>query len=222
MNKVLIVAATPLEIQPLLDHFSIVVTGEGMYDTMINEKRQLNILITGVGMVNTAYQIGKYSNELFDFILNLGIAGSFNDDVKIGDVVHVAKDELIEMGAEDGDAFLKAHELNIGAHANYTEQYNINLPSIDQLKKVKGATVNKVHGNENSISWVKKIFNPDIESMEGAAFFAACARYSNYIQLRAISNKVEKRNKNNWNIPLAITNLNKTGMKIIEEYFDAN
>ena len=35
------------------------------------------------------------------------------------------------------------------------------------------------------------------------------------IQIRSISNKVEKRNKENWNLPLAIKNLNDTVAQII-------
>ena len=36
------------------------------------------------------------------------------------------------------------------------------------------------------------------------------------IQIRAISNKVEKRNTENWNLDLAISNLNTEAEKIIE------
>ena len=36
------------------------------------------------------------------------------------------------------------------------------------------------------------------------------------MQIRAISNKVEKRNKENWNLDLAISNLNTEVEKIIE------
>ena len=42
--------------------------------------------------------------------------------------------------------------------------------------------------------------------MEGAAFFAGCRRFNNYMQIRAVSNRVEKRDKDKWNIPLAIEN----------------
>ena len=51
--------------------------------------------------------------------------------------------------------------------------------------------------------------NPQIETMEGAAFFMTCQRFNvECIQLRSISNYVEKRNKSNWDIPKAIKNLN--------------
>ena len=76
------------------------------------------------------------------------------------------------------------------------------------LRKVRGITVNKVHGNEKSIKQVQSRLSPDIESMEGAAFFYACKMSKvNFIQIRAISNYVEKRNKNSWQIELALSNL---------------
>ncbi|MBA3286215.1 MAG: hypothetical protein H0U27_14320 [Nitrosopumilus sp.] len=37
------------------------------------------------------------------------------------------------------------------------------------------------------------------------------------VQLRGISNFVEKRNRGDWNIDLAVQNLNKTLMKLVEE-----
>ncbi len=46
--------------------------------------------------------------------------------------------------------------------------------------------------------------------MEGAAFFYACLMtQAPFLQIRAISNYVEPRNKDNWNIPLAIDRLNE-------------
>ena len=85
-----------------------------------------------------------------------------------------------------------------------------------KLKPVKAITVNTVHGNKNSIQSTVNLFNPDIETMEGAAFFKVC-NYFNVpcMQIRSISNRVEKRNKSNWDIDLAIANLNMEVEKII-------
>jgi futalosine hydrolase len=70
--------------------------------------------------------------------------------------------------------------------------------------------VNKVHGAEMSISATAAKLNPQLESMEGAAFFYACSQFSlPSIQIRAVSNYVERRNRDQWNIPLAIDNLNQ-------------
>jgi futalosine hydrolase len=54
--------------------------------------------------------------------------------------------------------------------------------------------------------------------MEGAAFFYSCAQAGlPSIQLRAISNWVEPRNRDAWNIPLAISNLNQTIAQLLSE-----
>jgi futalosine hydrolase len=53
--------------------------------------------------------------------------------------------------------------------------------------------------------------------MEGAAFLmAANAFHWKCIQLRAISNKVSKRDRNSWNIQLAVEKLNETLTALVE------
>ena len=72
-----------------------------------------------------------------------------------------------------------------------------------------------------SIELAKKLFSPNVESMEGAAFFAACKGLSNFTQIRSVSNYVEKRDKSKWQIQLAITNLNRKMLNVLTELFDA-
>jgi futalosine hydrolase len=55
---------------------------------------------------------------------------------------------------------------------------------------------------------ISEKYHPDIETMEGAAFFYICSRENiPFLAVRAVSNRVEPRNKEKWNIPLAISNL---------------
>lgn len=222
MSHVLIVAATAFEIQPLLDKYAIVITGEGVTETHIKSNDRLSILITGVGMVNTAFAMGRHTHHLYDALINVGVCGAFNHQLKIGEVVQVYEDKLSEMGAEDGDRFLKYHELELGGTNTYQSNWLTISKEIAMLKKVKAITVNTVHGAIDSIEQTKKLFAPDIESMEGAAFYAACERVDNFIQIRAVSNYVEKRDKSKWNMPLAIDHLNKKILAILQEIFDAH
>jgi futalosine hydrolase len=81
---------------------------------------------------------------------------------------------------------------------------------------VSAITVNTATGSETTKEKLAKKFNPDIETMEGATFFYICSRENiPFLALRAISNKVEKRNKNNWNIELALNNLSEKLVDII-------
>jgi futalosine hydrolase len=78
------------------------------------------------------------------------------------------------------------------------------------LKQVEGCTVLKGHGEEASIAAARKRYpNIDIESMEGASALL-CGKYFGIdtLQLRAISNRVEPRNVNEWSIQTAVDALN--------------
>ncbi len=182
LMKILLVIATPNEIQ--------------------QERFSNEILITGVGMMNTAVSLTqKLSSSTYDLVINLGIAGAFNKDLKVGDVVEVIEEKISEIGYQDGDCFFEFTDFKI--------KTDFKNKSLTDLKKVKSITVNTVHGNKKSIAQIIKRLNPDIENMEGAAVFKVCNFFNTpCIQLRSISNYVEKRNKKNWNIHLAIQNLN--------------
>ena len=190
--KILLIAATSDEI--IKEYFS-----------------NSEILILGVGMVNTTYELTKrLTANSYDLVINMGIAGCFNSAIKIGDVVEVIEDNFSELGFENGVEFKQFSDLQI--------KTNYSVKGKTSLQKVKGITVNTVHGNEVSITEIINRLNPDVESMEGAAVFKVCKVFAvSCVQIRAISNKVEKRNKANWNMPLAIQNLNATVAQIITE-----
>ena len=208
--KILIVSATHFEVKPLLDFLDITIPEIAINNSNIDfEDKDIQVLITGVGMVNTAFMMGRYINSLYDVVINVGVCGAFNRNLKLGQLVHVSSDVLSEMGAEDGDEFLTYDQLNLPGKHHFSEIYSLSNPLIDVLEKVKGVTVSTVHGNDVAIKKVEELYQPDVESMEGAAFFACCMRAGgDCIQIRAISNYVEKRDKSKWQMPLAIKNLN--------------
>ena len=188
--KVLIVAATKFEIT-----------------SKIVQERQ--ILITGLGMVNTAmYLTRELIKSKYDLVINMGVAGSFTDKLKNGDVVEVIEDNFSEIGYEQGSSFLKFKTYDLATRFSNFSQTS--------LKKVKAITVNTVHGNKENILQVIERESPEIESMEGASVFKVCEEMNvPCIQIRSISNKIEKRNKSAWDLDLAINNLNTEVEKII-------
>lgn len=222
--NILIVAATIFEIELLTKSFCY--KGE----RNINIKQYsynghtIDFVITGIGMVATAFWMGKMlaQNTSYDLVFNFGIAGSFNKSIAIGDVVNITQDRFSELGAEDGEHFLSLKEMNLQSnefsfHEEQVNESHFNNSVLNNLPKLKGITVNKVHGNESSISEIINRFHPDTESMEGAAFLFACHQEKiPCFQIRAISNYVERRNKDKWNMPLAINNLNEKAFEIIE------
>ncbi|MEO5569417.1 MAG: futalosine hydrolase [Bacteroidia bacterium] len=225
--KILFVAATRYEIEPLFKYLKIKHQSASFFYSKKFAKNEFNILITGTGMVSTAYHLGihLFEND-YDLVINAGIGGSFRKDISPGNIVNVHEECFADLGIEDDETFIPIIEMNFEGPDDFPLRKNtlvntseINSISLLLLPQVKGITVNTVHGNDQSIEKVTKLFNPDVESMEGAAFFYVC-NYKNknpFIEIRAISNYVERRDKSNWKTNEAINNLSETLKTFIEE-----
>ncbi|MGI4727167.1 MAG: futalosine hydrolase [Janthinobacterium lividum] len=199
--KILLTAATQPEILPLLNHFG--------------DEKPFDVLLTGVGMVATAFALGsQFAKKKYDLAINLGIAGSFDRSLLLGEVVEVEEDTLSELGAENDSEFLPIEKLDFGESVFKPTDAMLFLP----IKKVRAITVNTVHGEETSIQKITERLQPQLESMEGAAFFYACKNSMvPSIQIRSVSNYVEKRNRENWKIGLAVKNLNDFAIELLKK-----
>jgi futalosine hydrolase len=228
--RILVVAATEAEVGPLISDFGISISelntkGKSEifhYKSEIKHPKS-EIFITGVGMVATAFALGKHlAANKYDLVVNFGIAGSFDRNIALGDVLEITGDTFAELGAEDGDEFLSIEKLGFGTSTYHptTKLSNLyNLFNTFNIKTATAITVNTVHGNEASIKKITERLNPQLESMEGAAFFYACQEMNvPCLQIRAVSNYVEKRNRDNWNIGLAIKNLNTFAVEFLKLY----
>jgi futalosine hydrolase len=213
--NILIVSATSLEIAPFLKEIKAETDGSIISSHAYNN-HNIDVLFTGVGMPQTAFYLGKYLNGNYDLAINAGICGSFNRMLKLGDVVCINEDYFADLGAEDDEKFLSVLELNLPG-AYYVRNENPYRNDLAQsLKQVRGISVNTTHGNEASIKKLTARLQADIESMEGAAFLWACNQTKvKCLQIRSVSNYVEKRDRSKWEIPLAVKNLNEVLMKII-------
>ena len=219
--KTLVVSATYQELKPLLGKAEKINQIDDKLDTYQIGSKEFDLLCTGVGMVATSFHLGRVlASYKYDRLINAGIAGSFDKDISLGSVVEIVEDQFPEMGAEDGEHFLSLLDLELieadefpyqsGVLSNEQEIWNLTYP------KVKSITVNKAHGSEERITKTVDRFKPQVESMEGAAFFYACkiAKIP-CLQIRAISNYVERRNKALWDISSAIQSLNTEILKLI-------
>jgi futalosine hydrolase len=230
--RILVVFATKEEAGPLISEFGRQTGGLELEATRHSkifknksdiENSNSEILITGVGMVATAFALGKHlAANKYDLAINFGIAGSFDRDIELGELVEINRDTFAELGAEDDAEFLPIEEMGFGEATFYPSKKLADLYNLFNnfnLKTAAAITVNTVHGNETSIKNVAERLNPQIESMEGAAFFYACREMNvPCLQIRAVSNYVEKRNRDNWKIGLAIKNLNTFAVEFLKLY----
>ncbi|MGB0917226.1 MAG: futalosine hydrolase [Flavobacteriales bacterium] len=191
----------------LASNILLVAATKAEMPTTVNPK--VDMLVTGVGMVATTHVLTKeLSKKQYDLVVDVGIGGSFNPAIKIGDVVQVTADRLVELGVEDNGKFVPAHEMDL---VNADELMFETELTVSNLTKANGITVNTVHGTQETIAAVVKQFNPDVETMEGAAVAYVCQQFDvPWVQIRAISNRVEPRNRAAWNINLAIKNLQES------------
>ncbi len=211
--KILIVAATWMEVKFLVDELEIVEEKSHLFKEYHLNQTNVDILITGIGTTFTTFHLtNALRDKEYDIVFNVGIAGSLTRELEIGEVVNVVSEEFADLGTEHQSEFLTLFEsgfMDVNEFPFEKGVLKASSPgSFLSLKKVRGITTNKSSGRESSITEIKEKFSAHIESMEGAAVFYIC----NWVgvrcyQIRAISNYVEPRDSSLWNIPLALENL---------------
>jgi|WetSurMetagenome_2_1015567.scaffolds.fasta_scaffold223398_2 futalosine hydrolase len=224
--KILIVAATEFEIRPLLSKMNQVKGHSDMLTSYTFLGHEIDVLIPGIGMMVTAFHMGRQLLSIrYDIALNAGIAGTYGKGTKVGDVVEVIEETMSELGAEEGDKVVSVFELGLMdpdafpfKNGLLLNEKPLKLPSLRQMKRVRGNTVSLIRGSKEGILEVRKFADADVESMEGAAFFYSCLSSGiPFAQVRSVSNNVEERDKSAWNIPQALKRLNNALQTVIEE-----
>jgi len=210
LKKILIVVATESEADALR-MIPGVVKSENCY---LFGNLAIDLLVTGVGSVSTSWAMMKWfsSNPRPELAINIGIAGSYSNDIAIGDVVAPVSDCFADSGMETEDGFITLSEAGMGdpfVRGGKIVSDNIyTTVLLKMLRPVSAVTVNTVTGSADTIRRITGKFNPGIETMEGAAFFYICLRERiPFAALRSISNRVEPRNRKKWDIHLAVSNL---------------
>jgi futalosine hydrolase len=203
--RILIVAATEREL-------------DGVAGESSPAGHHLDLLITGVGMVATAARTARaLAQKPYDLAFNFGVCGSFDPALEIGRAVHIVKDRIAELGAEDDDAFLTLDQLGLPGDSVFVNAAAPASAALAALPAVSAITVNTAHGNARTIAAAVRRFEPQVESMEGAGFMCACQLSGvRYAQVRAVSNVVEKRNREAWNLGEAVGQLRRAARSILE------
>lgn len=205
--QILLVSATELEIMPFLQ-----------------QKPAFHHLITGVGSPAAIYHIAKRVQQLdYDLVIQAGIAGTFQSAISLGDVVIVKEDVFADIGISEKNNFYTifetgfADENDLPFKNGWLENNGILAEEVF-LKKVKSVTINTVTDNKDQINSLISKYDPQIETMEGAALHYVCLQENiPFLQLRSISNDVGERDKTKWKMKESIENLNSTLITIVEQ-----
>jgi futalosine hydrolase len=215
-GKILIVSATKLEIEPLLRKATLIYELSDGLSTFRIDSKLFNLLITGVGIPATTFEMANYCALNFTpLAIHIGIAGSYKEKLINGEVVMLIEDEFGELGIEQNSNFGTLFESGLtmpnhfpfinGKLINVIPE-NIALP--DKMKKVKGLTINLVTTDKKLIQKRAESYNADIETMESAAFFYCCLMHKiPFLSFRGISNQAGESNKTKWAISESIQNV---------------
>lgn len=213
--NVLIAVATTSEIQAVNEFLD-------KQNFRINQN-EFSVLITGIGGIATSYHLTKaIAVKNPTYVIQAGIAGSFHAEFPIGSVVCVQEEVVGDMGAEENSEFKDLFDLGLMNENDLPFRSKVlrNKFISDQpqygLPLVRSVSINEITTRKERIEHLRAKFNPDIESMEGAAFHYVCLNdHVPFLQIRAISNYVGERNKEKWDITKAIENLNQTIVKVL-------
>jgi futalosine hydrolase len=203
--KLLIVAATEFEIAPFI----------------LNNK-DAEILITGVGSPACMYALTKrLQQSKYDFAIQVGIAGSFKSTFPLGKTFFIKRDVFADLGIYENEGFFTLFEKGFSDPNRIPYKNGWLENSVENtfnLATANSITVNTITDNFSQTSMFTKKYDPDIESMEGAAFHYVCIQENvSFLQFRSVSNFVGERVKTNWKINESIQNLNHHLQKIVHE-----
>ena len=205
--QILLLAATEQEISPFTN------AGTGM-----------DVLISGVGLPSAMYHLQKRMQQIdYDLIIQAGIAGSFNRRLVPGQTLWVKQDAFGDLGTEEKEIFSPVFDSGLADKNEFpfTNGWLLNESEVTkkiQLNAAKAVTVNKVTDSRLQEQQIISHFDPDIESMEGAALHYVCLQENiPFLQLRTVSNYVGERDKTKWKMKEAIMNLNTELIKLINE-----
>jgi futalosine hydrolase len=168
------------------------------------------VLVGGVGRAAAAAATATALDGV-DLVLSAGIGGGFAPLVP-GDVAVASAIVFADLGAETPDGFLPISSLGFG-----TDRYEVDADLAADLAARCGGrlgtivTVATVTGTAASAAALRTRF-PDAvaEGMEGAGIAAAAVRRGvRFAEVRAISNAVGPRDRDSWQIPLALEALGR-------------
>lgn len=220
-GTILIVAATDAE-AGIMKNIEGMEYHKGCY---LFHGSEISVLVTGVGTVMTAWKMHQWfsQNNMPSVAINIGIAGSFNDELKTGDVVIPAADCFADMGIEADSGFITVFEAGLSNPDKdpFRKGWIHSDPGIlsklpETFRQVRAITVNTVSGSAETISKYVSKYDPDIETMEGAAFFYICAvEKIPFVSLRAVSNRITPGRREKWDIPAALGSLSRSLYKFL-------
>ena len=180
------------------------------------------MLISGIGLTATTYSLSRQLRiKRPDLVIQAGVGGCFDPSIPLGSVLAVKQEAIADQSVIELNQLRTLFDLQLVPQDQYPYQkgWLVNKSDVlkkTRLKKVKGISVNEITTSKQKVRFYQETFQPVVESMEGAALHYVCLMEKiPFIQLRAVSNYIAERNKQNWNMKESIGNLNQALIKLL-------
>lgn len=189
----------------------------------------VEVLFTGVGLTATAFALGHRfgSGASPQLAIQAGVGGAIDAGLALGQVVRITSERFGDLGAEAPDGtHLSLGEIGLHPGRPFNQKEILEIPqglAALPFPEAAGISVNQVNGSAEGISRMRTRFpEAQVESMEGAAFFFSCLQAGvEPLQLRAISNYVEVRNREAWKMKEAIGALNVSLQQLLGAFIQS-
>ncbi len=235
-DPLFILTATAYEQQCLRDSLQQVTTQRIGHRAWVRGMIGINPVVlieTGIGAVNTAQALTVALQEISpEFVLQIGIGGAYlSSGLNKGDLALATEENYGDLGVITSAGWSPADEIGIpilSAERDYYNTYPLEPALVARAQHIleqsgecamQGpfVTVQQCTGREDIGNELAARFNAICENMEGAAAAHVCTLYTvPFLELRAISNRVEDRNKDAWDIPRAVQSVQIAARKFIE------
>lgn len=218
--RVVFSAATIGEWMPAFLEIDTLYTSESKRMKVIFHQGGVGLLANSVALMRMAY------DEKPDLVVQVGIAGCFDPSVPLGNIFAVKDDLPGDIGVEEDGKWKDIFDLKLEKPGyppfekkrlpnQHIDQYNLL-----QLPLATAVTVNEISTRQDRIQQLKKKYDPLLETMEGAALHYVCRELNiPFLQIRSVSNYVGERDKTKWQLQEAISNLNQTILKYVEQLY---
>ena len=222
MQNIALITATPTESKELRHRINPVsgIESKIVYEGKLHGK-MVYLTHSGVGKVNAAHSVTLLlENHDIDLVILFGIGGAYTN-MEIGDIAVAQNENYAEEGVLTKDGWQSMELTGFPLLKNEKEYYNT-FPLDMELSRFAVTaledtglnvhsgnfiTVSQCSGTTETGQILSRRFNGICENTEGAAVVHICTMYGvPVIEVRSISNMVEDRDVEKWDIKGAATN----------------
>lgn len=221
MSRILVVTAVVEELAAVASPFFCQAGPASPYptETAATSAGDLVIMAGGVGMAAaaaaTAYALAR---EPFDQVVSMGIGGGFDGRATAGDIVVATSSVACQLGADSPEGYLDFGELGLAETTLTTTGDVARLAARLDARIGPVLSVSTVTGTDSRAAEYARRWDPVAEAMEGFGVWTAArtARVVPY-EIRAISNRVGRRDRASWDIAGALSALSEAAVTLFKE-----